>query len=259
MTTPPPSPLPAVSPADPVAPHPVLDRYYRVPDERRSFVDRIFDETSVDYDRVERFFGLGTGSWYRRQALQRAGLGPGMSVIDVGTGTGLLAREAIALIGDPALLTGVDPSAGMMAQARLPDGAHLLQGMGEAIPLPDADADFVTMGFALRHLASLGAAFGEFRRVLRPGGRVCILELTRPTSRIAGYALKAYMRSVVPTLARVMSRSRRTAEMWRYYWDTIEACVPPDAVLQALRDAGFEQVRRNVEIGLFSEYTALRP
>ena len=67
------------------------------------------------------------------------------------------------------------------------------------------------------------------------------------------------MRGVVPLLARFVARQRDTAHLWRYYWDTIEACIPPERVLEALRAAGFTDVKRHVELGIFSEYTAVRP
>lgn len=245
--------------SDPVRPHGVLHDYYAEPGAHREFVGRIFDDTSVDYDRIEWWLGFGSGPWYRGQALRRAGLRSGMSVLDVGVGTGIVAREAVAIVGDPTLVTGVDPSAGMMAHARLPEGVRLVRGSGEDLPFPDAAFDFLSMGFALRHLSSLRAAADQFHRVLRPGGRICILEITRPESRWATAALKAYMRGMVPALAALFARGRRTPAMWRYYWDTIEACVPPPVVMQTLRDAGFAEVGRDVELGIFSEYTALRP
>ncbi len=240
-------------------PHRVLRDYYPTEARRRAFLDRIFDETAVDYDRIEKLIGFGTGSWYRRQALLRAGLAPGMSVVDVGIGTGLVAREVARIVGDASLITGVDPSAGMMDNAKLPAGVRLLQGKAESIPLADGCADFVTMGFALRHIGSLPAAFAEFRRVLKPGGRVLILELTRPQTRAAQWLLKAYMRGVVPAIARLTSRHGNTPMIWRYYWDTIEACIAPAEVMTMLGQAGLESARRHVEVGIFSEYTARRP
>lgn len=240
------------------APHQVLSDYYANEGARREFLDDIFDKTSSNYDRIEKLIGFGSGPWYRRQALLRAGLGAGMSVVDIGIGTGLVAREAARIVGDPALITGVDPSAGMMSHARLPAGVKLLQGKGEAIPLPDASADFLSMGFALRHLSSLDAAFAEFHRVTRPGAKICLLEITRGEGSLSGWLLKTYLKTIVPAVARVWSRDAETARIWRYYWDTIEACVPPETVLQALRNAGFGQVRRHVELGVFSEYQATR-
>src|SRR4051812_11244286 len=79
-----------------LAPHPTLPEYYESEATKRAFVRGIFDETAGDYDRVERVMALGTGPWYRRQALKRAGLVGGMKVLDVATGTGLVAREEVA-------------------------------------------------------------------------------------------------------------------------------------------------------------------
>ncbi len=201
---------------------------------------------------------LGSGPWYRRCALRRAGLAEGAQVLDVGIGTGLLAREMLALIGASGSLVGVDPSPGMLAEVRLP-GVELIVGRAEALTTPDVSCDFVGMGYALRHVGDVRAAFTEFFRVLRPGGRLLMLEITRPDGRIAAGLLKAYMRTVVPVIAAVVAQRRDTAELWRYYWDTIEACMTPEAVQDALVAAGFQQVQRHVELGLFSEYTAVKP
>lgn len=251
MTSTPPS-------QDGLRPHGTLTRYYESKEQHRAFVQAIFDGTAVDYDRIERLLALGSGPWYRRQALQRAGLAEGAKVLDVGTGTGLVAREALTLIGPRGSLVGVDPSPGMLSQAHLP-GIELLQGFAEKIPQPDSNADFLSMGYALRHLSDVRPAFAEFQRTLKPGGRLLILEITKPASRWATWLLKAYMRLVVPAAAWFVSRGHDTPKLWRYYWDTIEACIPPDAVMQALRDAGFADVKRHVELGIFSEYTATKP
>lgn len=241
-----------------LAPHAPLRAYYADESERSRYLRRIFDATSSDYDRIERVLALGTGPWYRRSALQRAGLAAGAEVLDVGIGTGLVAREALRLIGHEGRLVGVDPSLGMMGEARLP-GVELVQGCAEALPRPDASCDFLSMGYALRHIGDVHAAFSEFHRVLRPGGRLLVLEITRPGGRAGMALLRAYMRAFVPLVARVVARQRDTAELWRYYWDTIEACIPPASVLEALRQAGFEQVQRHTELGVFSEYTARKP
>ena len=241
-------------------PHSALNDYYADGDTaaRQAFLRRTFDDTAVDYNRLEKLLGLGTGSWYRREALVRAGLKPGMQVVDVGMGTGLVAKEILAITAEPERLVGVDPSPGMMAQAHLPPSVRCLEGWAEKLPLPDASADFLVMGYALRHIADLAAAFAEFRRVLKPGGIVLVLEISKPEGRLATQLLKAYMRGAVPLMARLVAKEASTPMLWRYYWDTIEACAPPPAVMRTLAGVGLTDVRREVALGIFSEYTARR-
>ena len=249
---------PSLAAAEVLPPHSPLPAYYRDETERAQYLRRIFDDTASDYERIERVLALGSGPWYRRAALRRAGIADGDRVLDVGIGTGLVAREALTLIGPAGRLVGVDPSPGMLGQVALP-GVELVPGRAEALPRDDASCDFLSMGYALRHVADVRAAFAEFFRVLRPGGRLLVLEITKPAGPVATAALKTYMRLVVPVIARAVGRRRATPELYRYYWDTIEACIPPQTVLDALRAAGFADARRHAELGIFSEYTAVRP
>jgi demethylmenaquinone methyltransferase/2-methoxy-6-polyprenyl-1,4-benzoquinol methylase len=240
-------------------PHPPLTEYYAREEERRDWLKRTFDSTAPDYDRVERMSALGSGSRYRRGALERAGLVAGMKILDVGVGTGLLAAQAARVVGDPALVTGVDPSPGMLRNARLPVGVTLVEGSAEQLPFPEGSFDFLSMGYALRHVSGLDAAFRNFHAVLKPGGRLCILEITPPRGRLHRALLKFYLGRVVPFLARFAARQADTPLMWKYHWDTIEACVPPERGMEAIRSAGFVQVRRLICLGMFSEYSAQKP
>lgn len=241
------------------APHPPLEKYYGAEANRPEWVRGIFTRTAPDYERVESAMAFGTGSRYRHNALVNSGLRRGMRVVDVGVGTGLVAREAVTIVGDAHLVTGVDPSPGMVANAKVPNGVSLLLGSAEHIPVPDGTADFLSMGFALRHIGDLTAAFSEFFRVLKPAGLLCLLEITLPKGFFSRALLKGYMRGVVPWLAGSLSRHNEMPELMRYYWDTIEACVPPLAVIRELEAAGFSHVTRHVELGIFSEYRACKP
>ncbi len=241
------------------APHPPLTLYYQREEERRDYVLGLFNRTAVDYERIEALLSWGSGPWYRRQALLRAGLAPGMRVIDVGVGTGLVARAACAIVGDPRCIIGVDPSESMLAHARVPKEVQLLTGSAEAIPAAQGSADFISMGYALRHISDVSIALREFQRVLKPGGRVCLLEISAPRHTAARALLKLYLRGLIPLAASLIASHRDTARLMRYYWDTIEACVAPATILAALSRVGFVEVKRHVELGVFSEYSATKP
>lgn len=246
-------------PEDPLRPHELLARYYASHEARPAFVRSLFNRTACDYDRINRLFSLGSGGWYRRRALRRAGLGYGASVLNVATGTGLLAREAVRLVGDTRRVIGLDLSERMLVRARSALGIAAIQGHAEALPIADRSLDFVTMGYALRHLCNLRAGFAEFRRVLRPGGSVVILEIGRPSGACAAALTRLYLGRLVPALCRTLTPRSAAGTLMRYYWDTIEACVPPPVILGALTDVGLEAPACRVDLGLFRAYTARRP
>jgi len=236
-------------------PHPVLSEYYSSVEGKQRFTRILFDAGAGDYDRFDRIFAFGTGSRYRREALQRAGLAPGMRMLDVAVGTGLVAKEAVHIVGDLGGVTGVDPSPGMMSVAAT-GGLALVRGRAETLPFAAGSFDFLVLGFALRHLVDLEKVFLEFRRVLKPGGRLLILEITRPQGRIAAVMLRTYLRGVAPFIARLFGRDAYTPTLYRYFWDTIEACVPPDRVMATMAAAGFARISNQRQLGIFSEYCA---
>lgn len=235
-------------------PHPVIPEFYDARAERGPFVRDLFNRTAPHYDAINQVFSLGSGGRYRRQCLLRCGLRPGQRLIDVAVGTGLLAQEAVSITGSPRNVIGVDLSEGMLAIARKKLGISLIQGAAEALPIADGIADFVTMGYALRHVSDLVATFREFHRVLRRGGIVLLLEIGRPSRRLSRLMASAYLGGVVPFLSRWTTGEAHTKSLMQYYWATIENCVPPETVQQAMRDSGFEEVGCAVGLDLFRSY-----
>ena len=240
-------------------PHPVLDRYYGREDDRDSFVASLFDGAAKYYDRVGHVLALGSGPFYRRNALWRAGLRPGMTLLDVATGTGQVARAAARILRDPHRVVGLDPSAGMLRQARRVHAGPLVRGRAEEMPLPDDTFDMLSMGFALRHVATLETAFAEYRRVLRPGGRLLLLEVSCPQASVTRWVMRVYFQRVLPRLIRVATRNPHAPLLMEYYWDTIAECVPHATILAALRHAGFVDVQHRMFGGFISEYVAQKP
>jgi demethylmenaquinone methyltransferase/2-methoxy-6-polyprenyl-1,4-benzoquinol methylase len=241
--------------AEPVEPHPVMPAYYGKKAQRAGFVRHLFNETAPHYDRINRLFSIGSGAWYRRHCLRRAGLQPGMRLLDVAVGTGLVAREAVGLCGMRADVIGLDLSESMLAQARRSLDVPLIQGMAEDLPLADASVDFITMGYALRHVADLTVTFREFHRVLRPGGTVLLLEISRPTHLMTWHAMSVYLGWVVPMMSRLTGGGASGRTLMRYYWETIDQCVAPEVITQAMTGAGFAQVRCDVEFDMFRNYS----
>jgi demethylmenaquinone methyltransferase / 2-methoxy-6-polyprenyl-1,4-benzoquinol methylase len=237
-------------------PHPPLPAHYASLDGKAEFVNRLFDRGAVHYDSVVDWGFLRSGAFYRRRAQHHHGLRPGHQLLDVACGTGLMAVEAARILGGAETITCLDPSEGMLTVARTKLTARFVVGRAEALPFADNSFDFLTMGYALRHVANLEDTFREYRRVLKPGGKLLILEVTKPISRIGEWFFRLYFGRVYPALTQLFTRSRDARDMMRYYWETMDACVPPTAVLTALQEAGFADVRRLTQLVLFSEYTA---
>ncbi len=216
---------------------------------------RLFDETAPYYERIDRLFSLGSGARYRRQSLLKAGLRPGLRLVDVAVGTGLVAKEAVAILGRESDVIGIDLSRAMLAVARTHVDIPSIQGVAEHIPLAANTSDFLTMGYALRHMSDLIGAFSEFHRVLRPGGRVLVLEIGQPSKRLGRLAFATYFRSVVPWFSRWVTGQPATQTLMRYYWETIEHCVPPNTIIEAMRHGGFAAIELRTDFEILSSYT----
>ena len=239
-------------------PHPIIKTRFQSEAQKADFVNQLFDRGAQYYDGVVSWGFLGTGSAYRRWALRRHGLRAGQQLLDVGCGTGLVALEAARILGTAENITCLDPSAGMLSVAKLKLNARFLQGRAEEIPLPEGSFDFLTMGYALRHVTSLDQAFHEYHRVLAPGGKVLLLEITKPSNRVGATVLKLYFKSLYPWLARMFTGSEAARDLVKYYWETIEACIRPELILDALNRVGFRQVKRDSCFGMVSEYSAVK-
>jgi demethylmenaquinone methyltransferase/2-methoxy-6-polyprenyl-1,4-benzoquinol methylase len=239
-------------------PHPVIKTRFTAEAQKPDFVNRLFDRGAQYYDGVVSWGFFGTGGQYRRAALRQHGLRPGQRLLDVGCGTGLVAVEAARILGGAENITCLDPSVGMLSVAKSKLNARFVQGRAEEIPLPDDSFDFLTMGYALRHVTTLEQAFREYHRVLAQGGKVLLLEITKPSNRAGAAVLKFYFNGVYAWFTRMFTRSEAAEDLVKYYWETIEACVQPELILEALSRAGFKQVKRDSRFGVVSEYSAVK-
>lgn len=243
---------------DVIAPHPVLRDYYSNEAQRRKRVDGMFDSSAKHYDWITNVMSFGTGRWYRNQALMRSGLALDNKILDVGAGTGVVSLLAQQIVGPNGLVVALDPSKGMLSEATEAGVRLATQGLGEALPYENNTFDMVCMGYALRHVADLKKTFSEYQRVLKPGGKILLLEITRPEGALATLWLKIYLKGIIPNLARIFRRSADTKTLMRYYWDTIEHCVSPDTIISAMTEVGLVKSGRHVAFNIFSEYSGIK-
>jgi demethylmenaquinone methyltransferase/2-methoxy-6-polyprenyl-1,4-benzoquinol methylase len=206
-------------------------------DEKVRAVRDMFDTIAPRYDLVNRLMTFRMDVGWRKRAVQALALEPRAVVVDLACGTGDLCRELRAAGMRP---IGVDLSFGMLAAARTT--APLVQADALKLPLTDASVDGATCGFALRNLVELPAFFAELARVVRPGGRIALLEVAEPANPVlrAGHAV--YFGKVVPLIGALLS----DGAAYRYLPKSVAYLPPPDAMLRQLRDAGFADANRTL-------------
>jgi demethylmenaquinone methyltransferase / 2-methoxy-6-polyprenyl-1,4-benzoquinol methylase len=204
-------------------------------EEKARRVRGMFDAIAGRYDLVNRVMTFGLDVGWRRAAVGELRLPGRARVADLACGTGDLCTE-LGRAGYHAI--GFDFSLGMLSRATT--RAPLVCADVLRLPLPAAAVEGATCGFALRNVADLDALFAEVARVVRPGGRIALLEAARPSNPIARAGHAVYFERVVPLIGGALS----DAEAYRYLPRSMAYLPEPDALLAMLRAAGFEDARR---------------
>ncbi|HEX9496639.1 MAG TPA: ubiquinone/menaquinone biosynthesis methyltransferase [Candidatus Limnocylindria bacterium] len=203
----------------------------------------MFDRIAARYDFLNRVLSFGTDIGWRWRAIAHAEIRAGMRVLDVGAGTGDL---SFAAASRGAQVVAIDLSAGMLAVLRgRASPAQLariqpLVGRAEGLPLPNASVDRIVTGFTVRNVGDLAATFAEFQRVLRPGGRAVVLELSHPQSAAFARLYSFYFDRIAPVIAALLGGDR---EAYRYLPRSLRPFPDAEVLAEMLRAAGFAAVR----------------
>ena len=214
----------------------------------------MFDDIVGGYDLLNGLLSFGLDRRWRRAAVDAIQPNARDVVLDVGTGTGDLAK----LVDQRgARAVGVDLSHQMLVAASAKVGSQVTLVGGSVFALPFADRAFTAAvsGFVLRNLDDLPAAFAELARVLTPGGRIGLVDITEPRRPLLRYGFDAYFRVAAPLAGRLVRRT----DAYRYLSRSLAQLPPPDEVRRLLEAVGFESVTaRPLAGGMVTLFTAVR-
>ncbi len=204
-------------------------------DEKRRAVQAMFDTIAPRYDLVNRVMTFRMDVGWRRRTVRDLGLRPGSTVVDLASGTGDLCHD-LERAGLHAV--AVDLSLGMLAHAT--HAFPRVQGDGLALPFAAGSLDGAVCGFALRNFVALPPMLAELARVLRPGGRIALLDVSVPANPVLRAGHGVYFGRVVPLIGGLLS----DGAAYRYLPRSVAYLPDPPELLRAVRDAGFTTVER---------------
>ena len=200
----------------------------------------MFDRISGVYDRMNAVMSAGLHERWRARAVDLAAVGPGARALDVATGTGDLAIELAGRVGSGGEVVGCDFSEGMLDLARVKAPAIAFEHANAlALPYPDASFDAATVGFGARNFADLERGLGEMARVVRPGGRVVVLEITTPHRPPLSWFHRAWFDRIVPALGRVAG----DPDAYSYLPSSVRRFPAPERLGALLAGIGLADVR----------------
>lgn len=226
-------------------------------------VQTMFDAIAPAYDFMNHAMTMGIDKWWRAAARRRVAAIHPQAMLDVATGTGDFALQLVEHI-HPQRLTGIDLSEGMLQVARrkvatrgLQDVITFEQGNCEHLPYDDGTFDAVTAAFGVRNFEHMEACYRQMLRVLRPGGMVCILELSTPTNPVIRWFYDLYTLHIIPWAGSLKSGDKSA---YRYLPQSIAAVPQGQDMLAIMQRAGFTQCQvKRFTLGVCSLYTGLKP
>jgi demethylmenaquinone methyltransferase/2-methoxy-6-polyprenyl-1,4-benzoquinol methylase len=208
---------------------------------RARYVQGMFSRIAGRYDLMNRLMTFGQDRRWRRQVIEKAGLAGGGRLLDIATGTGDIALEALRQ--HPGVqAVGGDFTIEMMRAGAADPGRAAIRWVAAdtlALPFPDDTFDAVTSGFLMRNVIDVAGAFQEQMRVTRPGGRIVVLESSPPKKNLLRPFIRIHLNTVIPTLGKLVAGE---AEAYRYLPDSTQQFQEPESLAQLMRGAGLEDV-----------------
>lgn len=216
---------------------------YQEEGSKKAQVEKMFDNIARRYDFLNRFLSLGIDVYWRKRAIRQLRKDRPGQVLDVATGTADVALEIYRQL-KPAKITGVDISENMLAIGRekilrkgLEEVITLENGDSENLRFADHSFDAATVAFGVRNFESLRKGLKEMNRVIRPGGKIVILEFSRPTVFPFKQLFQFYFRYILPVIGRITSRDPKA---YKYLFESVQAFPQGQAFLDLLSETDFK-------------------
>lgn len=237
---------------------PMVTPYGQAGKSKKDEVEEMFDNIAHRYDFLNHLLSAGTDHIWRKKAVKYISEVSPKVIADVATGTGDFAMEAIKI--NPDKVVGIDLSEEMLSYARIKAKKAELEGRmefvkadSEKLPFTDNMFDAMTVGFGVRNFENLEQGLTEMRRVLRSGGRLAILEISKPTGFPFKQAFQVYFKYVCPVIGRLFSSDPRA---YTYLPESVEVFPSGPAFVKILEKVGYKNVQwKPLTFGICAMYT----
>lgn len=215
-------------------------------EEKASRVAAVFDSVAARYDVMNDLMSVGVHRLWKRLTIERAGVRRGHRVLDIAGGTGDLTRRFSHLVGDSGQVVLADINAAMLEVGRdklldsgIAGNVEYVQANAECLPFPDNHFDCISIAFGLRNVTDKAAALRSMQRVLKPGGRLLVLEFSKPPNAVLSKAYDEYSFRLLPTLGKLVAGD---ADSYRYLAESIRMHPDQDTLKEMMEAAGLERV-----------------
>ena len=232
-------------------------------DAKAGMVRGVFDSVASRYDLMNDLMSGGIHRLWKRFTIELSATRPGQTVLDIAGGTGDLAARFSRLMGPEGKVILADINAAMLEVGRdrlIDKGAtgniEVVQADAQALPFEDNSIDCITIAFGLRNVTDKDMALRSMLRVLRPGGRLLVLEFSKPTSPLLGKVYDQYSFQILPAMGRLIAQD---PDSYRYLAESIRKHPDQETLLDMMRDAGFAECRyHNMTGGIVAVHRGLK-
>ena len=231
---------------------------------KAGMVRGVFDSVASRYDLMTDLMSGGVHRLWKRYTIELSAARPGQIILDIAGGTGDLAARFSRLVGPEGQVILADINAAMLEVGRdrlidkgATDNIEVVQADAQALPFKDNGVDCITIAFGLRNVTDKALALRSMLRILRPGGRLLVLEFSKPTSALLGKVYDQYSFQILPAMGRLIAQD---ADSYRYLAESIRKHPNQEALLGMMEDAGFGECRyHNMTGGIVALHQGIKP